>query len=369
MEREVKYNIESKTLVLFGALAALPIIVGGYLIIGSARVQMSQSVGKSLSQLAEHAASSVDQTVSLKILHLVELSTSPDLVRAAEVAARTSEGDPQREPKALELDQVWGDVTETHPVLQGILNNEAALHLAQIVANSPLYHELDLIDRAGVVIAASRKPARYYFGKRPWFIKSMGGSESGWLGLSVQRDPASQEGVLTLSWPIRRTDEPIGVVRAVLDARTLFAGITGLRFGDSGHAVLFDARDGHIVSGDVPEFLAGDAFYVPLPDYRRAVAEERAYFVTGAHRPHAELVGYARAQVPAGSQGLDWVVAVEISLDEANAPLAALMRNLLIFFLIMGFAVVLLAFYLSFKLEKPVTDVGVDLHEGAPLRG
>jgi hypothetical protein len=53
---------------------------------------------------------------------------------------------------------------------------------------------------------------------------------------------------------------------------------------------------------------------------------------------------------------------VEQSLEEANAPLVSLTRDLIVQFLAMGALVVLLSFYLSYRLERPVTDVAVDLH-------
>ena len=76
----------------------------------------------------------------------------------------------------------------------------------------------------------------------------------------------------------------------------------------------------------------------------------------------AELAGYARPQLASNFQNLDWTVVVEQPLDEAYAPLGALSRDILLHFVAMGLAALALALFVSFMLEKPVTDVEVDLH-------
>ncbi len=57
------------------------------------------------------------------------------------------------------------------------------------------------------------------------------------------------------------------------------------------------------------------------------------------------------------------MVTVAQSLAEANGPLISLTPDLILQFFAMGALVVLLAFYLSYRLERPVTDVAVDLHQ------
>ncbi len=48
---------------------------------------------------------------------------------------------------------------------------------------------------------------------------------------------------------------------------------------------------------------------------------------------------------------------------EAHAPLAPIGRDLIVYFLGMGVLVVLLAAYLSYRVERPEADGQVELHE------
>ena len=48
---------------------------------------------------------------------------------------------------------------------------------------------------------------------------------------------------------------------------------------------------------------------------------------------------------------------------EAHAPLAPIGRDLIMYFLGMGVLVVLLAAYLSYRVERPEADGQVELHE------
>ena len=74
----------------------------------------------------------------------------------------------------------------------------------------------------------------------------------------------------------------------------------------------------------------------------------------------ARLVGYALVeQVP----DVSWLVTVEQDVEEATAPLDGVTRYLWMHFAFVLGAVILLAVYLSFKLEEPVIEEELHLHE------
>ena len=58
-----------------------------------------------------------------------------------------------------------------------------------------------------------------------------------------------------------------------------------------------------------------------------------------------------------------WMVAVEQDFDEAMAPVASVTRYLWLHFVGAFVTVVLLALYFSFKVEKPIIDEDLHLHE------
>ena len=60
---------------------------------------------------------------------------------------------------------------------------------------------------------------------------------------------------------------------------------------------------------------------------------------------------------------MKWTVIVEQDLAEAVSPIVGVTRYLWIHFIGVFATVVLLALYFSFKLERPVMDEGLHLHE------
>jgi hypothetical protein len=74
----------------------------------------------------------------------------------------------------------------------------------------------------------------------------------------------------------------------------------------------------------------------------------------------ARLIGFSPIdQVP----NVNWMVTVEQDLDEALAPINSVTRYLWVHFIGVFATVVLLALYFSFKLEKPVMEEELHLHE------
>ena len=74
----------------------------------------------------------------------------------------------------------------------------------------------------------------------------------------------------------------------------------------------------------------------------------------------ARVVGFSPVdQIP----GVLWLVAVEQDLEEALDPIESVTRYLWMHFIGVFVTVILLALYFSFKLEQPVMDDELHLHE------
>jgi hypothetical protein len=364
MKQKTHYFLDLRVLAIFGVIAALPLAVGFFLISGSARVSLGESIGRDFANLAQHAASSVDEAVYREVLHLSVIATSPDLIDTVRASNRryTAMANPK---KALEArDSGWSELTPEYPSVRALLDEPASGHLQNVVAASELYHEMFLVDYKGAVVAASKKPLRAYYGNRPWFRKSIVGTTGkGEVAISdLRRFREIDTDVIAMSCPVRAepAGEPLGVLLAVVDAQSLFRSVTGLHFGDSGHALLVQ-ENGEVLAGTASERALTEPYHA-MEDYKRAVKERRRYFVSGTGS--AELIGYGQSQLAFSYPELDWVVMVEQPLVEAHEPIAMVTRNIILYFLAMGLAVVAMAIYVSFKLERPLTDIEVDLHHG-----
>ena len=155
-----------------------------------------------------------------------------------------------------------------------------------------------------------------------------------------------------------------------MDAGDLYGVLASIRIGRTGHAVLLRADDGLILASDEQGSVLRDRF-PGFATIQAAMREKRGYWLVpeivarreGERAIPAEparLVGYAPIeQVP----DVSWIVTVEQDVEEATAPLTGVTRYLWIHFAFVFGSVVLLAVYLSFKLEEPVIEEELHLHE------
>jgi hypothetical protein len=155
--------------------------------------------------------------------------------------------------------------------------------------------------------------------------------------------------------------------------------------GRTGHAALIRATDGLVLASDESERI----LKVPLPGFdslKNALEgfplaepgqaifgrarERRGYWTIPEVKAQQDgheivieperLVGFSPVdQIP----GVSWLVTVEQDLSEALAPIETVTRYLWLHFVGVFATVILLALYFSFKLEKPVMEEDLHLHE------
>jgi hypothetical protein len=334
MKSSNRYHFLTRVLVIASVVAVLPLAAGFLLIQHSAKARLSDASGTTFVSLAEQTASAVDNALEREMEFLTAIARSPLLVR--ELKERDEDLSP---------------------------------YLTRAVASSSIYREIVVVSELGEVVGAEpaeRETARQVAeeeGFQNALARARSERSDSWA--EVVEDGAR----VTLYRVVRepQTGAVLGLVRAKLDAERLFAGITDFRIGASGHACLFDRRSGLLIAGGKAD-CGAEGTYALLDALGRAQTQGKDYFLAGVAGPasfdraDALLVAHARPELTRSFPELDWVVTVEQSLSEAHAPVAALFRDMILSFLVMGALVVLLGGYLSYKLERPVTDVEIDLH-------
>ncbi|HSF15508.1 MAG TPA: cache domain-containing protein [Vicinamibacteria bacterium] len=332
MKETSRHYVVTRVLVIAAVVAVLPMSVGFLLIQHSAKTRLTDAAGLNFVSFAEQAGSAVNAAFLRELEFLSSLGRSP-AVRTALVS---------------------------HDM------DEAKRFLAETEQASALHRRLAVVDRDLELVADSESSQSLDLPEGLTASKS-------WA--SVGADP----GTLILARPISDRDSggSLGLVVAELDAERMFMSVTDFRSGESGRACLFDRRSGRLLAGRRAECGAGD-LYARLEDVARARSQGIRYFLADVEGPgsfdraDALLVGYATPELVRSMPELDWVVAVEQPLEEAHAPLEPMFRDLVLYFLLMSGLVLALAAYMTFKLERPVTDVELDLHEnlsGKPASG
>jgi C4-dicarboxylate-specific signal transduction histidine kinase len=346
-----KRELDTRILTVF-FVAAVPFVAfGAWLIIGMARGRLEESLGESLEQRALQTKLSIERYVGEQIVTLHLLALDPQVVQAVS-AKETPSAD--------------------HPL---------SSRLREIVQIRPNLRLLQVVDAQGRVVAASARSARVIPLGAAWKETLLGDDPSvrPFVG-DIQRVPGTDSPALEVAFPIRGlTGEPRGIVRGLVDAADLYGVLSSVRIGRTGHALLLRGEDGLVLASDDDATVLKERF-PGFASIQAALREKRGYWRVPPIPTPAEgektvlgkperLVAYARVeQVP----DVDWLVTVEQDVAEAMAPLTGVTRYLWIHFACVFAAVILLALYFSFKLEEPVIEEELHLHEEhvpASMRG
>jgi hypothetical protein len=364
-----RHYLDTRVLLAF-LLASMPFVAfGAFVIVNMARGQLREAVGQSLEQRAIQTKLALEEHVAEHLVHLRLLALDPDVRRSLSAPARPASG---------------GEASLTPAILGSALSDR----LRNVVRVRPMMKVLQVVDVTGRVVAASGRGGRLDYSESTWFkeLLAQEGEAAAWVG-DVARPPGTSTALLDLSFPVR--DEAglfRGAVRGLVDASDLYAVLAPVRIGGTGHAVLVRATDGMILASDETQrvleatFPGFDSVRGALEGFPLAGAGE-ALFGKSLTRPGHWTVGEKRRAVegsgaavvePARVVGFSpidqipnvrWLVAVEQELAEALAPVQGVTRYLWIHFIAVLAIVILLALYFSFKLERPVMEEELHLHE------
>jgi hypothetical protein len=377
-----RYYLDTRVLTAF-FFAAMPFVAfGSFIVVNQARNQLRESVGTSLEQRAVQTKLALEQYVGEQVVHLRLLALDPEVQKALASPARTVP-----EADARQMEQAWASGKDAK-LNASILETPLAARLKPHALVRPAVKQVQILDSTGRVLAASGRGGRLFYGEGQWFkdlATQLGGPEVH-VG-EIYRPTGSTVNLLEIAYPVRTSDDVhLGAVRALLDAGDLYTVLAPVRIGRTGHASLLRSTDGLVLASDESERI----LKVPLPGFeslRNAVEgfplAQPGQEIFGRARLHrgywtmpevkaadeagrevviepSRVVGFSPIdQIP----NVNWLVVVELDLSEALAPINSVTRYLWFHFIGVFATVILLALYFSFKLEQPVMEEDLHLHE------
>jgi hypothetical protein len=376
-----RYYLDTRVLTAF-FFAAMPFVAfGSFIVVNQAKNQLRESVGVSLEQRAVQTKLALEQYVGEQVVQLRVLALDSDVQRALEAPARPVPAD------ARQMEQAWASGKDAK-LNASLLESPLAARLRPLVVVRPSVKQIQVVDTSGRVVAASSRGGRLFHAETDWFkhVAAQEGEPEVHVG-QLYRAPGSTVNLLEIAFPVRNRDDLwVGAVRALIDASDLYTVLAPVRIGRTGHAALIRSTDGMVLASDESERI----LKVPLPGFeslRNAVegfplgeSGQQIFGRTGPRRGFwtipdvkgkddagrevlvepARLVGFSPIdQIP----DVNWMVTVEQDLSEALAPIDTVTRYLWFHFIGVFATVILLALYFSFKLEKPVMEEELHLHE------
>jgi len=377
-----RYYLDSRVLTAF-FFAAMPFVaVGSFIVVNQAKNHLRESVGVSLEQRAVQTKLALEEYVADQVVQLRLVAMDPEVQRAL-AAAPPAVPDAERQ----RLEEAWAGGKDAK-LNASLLESAAAARLRPVTLVRPSIKQIQVVDTTGRVVAASNRGGRLFYGESGWFkdLSSQEGDPEAHVG-ELFRPAGSSVSLVEVAFPVRGAEgTPLGAVRALVNAADLYTVLAPVRIGRTGHATLVRATDGMVLASDDSDRVLKQAMpgfeqfrnamegfplgqsgqelfghsgprrgYWTIPEVKAKSEDGRSFTVEPAR-----IVGFSPVdQVP----DVQWLVVVEQERAEALAPIESVTRYLWVHFIGVFATVILLALYFSFKLERPVMDEQLHLHE------
>jgi signal transduction histidine kinase len=351
-----------KLILMFTALAFLPLLLMTGLLLGSHRQRLMDAGRAHVLSLAVNTAERVDLLVDRTVEQVEQLTVSPHLVEQLELANLRYRGMTQSAAaeRLGRLDGEWvaaADPAELE-LAQQVLDSPLAAELRRFQQTAPRrYAELMVTDLYGGLVAATNPTTDYYQADEGWWQTTYADGQGETFVSDIGFDRSAGVFSLDVAAPVRDgAGEVVGVVKISHDVRAIFEVVRRLRVGDTGAACVVDAEGRTVFGG------GGEADDVRLEaEEMAALRQERSgVFVgpaggTGPDRVVAfDVLRSPLRHRAAGTDRSEWFVVVTQAASEVYEPSRkALVGSAAVLVLPVG-GLVLLAVYLEKRLVEPV---------------
>jgi len=338
-------------------VAIIPLAGTGLIIARNTSESLSNQTRASVQSLAGSTAEAVAQVISEQIRLLQTLSTIPDLRRQV-IEANLAYSGGESEAIALNetIDTQWREaVDDTNPLIRQALNSDPTQNPSSFLARQfqeqfPNHVEVFTTDQYGALLGSTNKTSDYYQADEGWWQDAWSGGAGGIHVGSPELDESTGVLAVNLAVPIRNdARELIGVLRSTVDIRTVLDILQSASFGESGKILAVDPEGKVLFNPEDPSSI-GSISGIELPANQES----------GSTQTETELLGFAKASLSRGLQGLadlPWISVARIQNSEAFAPVQASNRVALIASALALLAAILVALLFSRALTKQVRNI------------
>ncbi|WP_420628829.1 GAF domain-containing protein [Candidatus Leptofilum sp.] len=365
------YSLRTKLAIVFVIFSIASVAGVSLSVTRTMESALTQQVGEVLSVEAKSQRDVINLFFHEKVGQIQLLSFTDVVREPLAVRNESYSGSPEEILAGIEaLDAQWVAAGDDDPLIRSVIIDDAnvnatAAQLHDISREFPEHIEVFVTDRYGATVASSNRLSDYYQADEGWWQSAWADGEGAIYISDPEFDESANANALLIAVPVYADDgEVIGVVRTTLVVDTLFALIGQLRFGDTGHAVLFnaagnvlfdpfatqDADTAELPSELVQSFLTTEATYNIATDEHG----DEAVFGHSPLHTEAEVDRSDRSlagQIATGILDLGWVVVARQEASEALASVTTLNRTIQL----VGLGIVGLATAVAFVMAGTVT--------------
>ncbi|HXI01975.1 MAG TPA: response regulator [Candidatus Saccharimonadales bacterium] len=377
-------SLSTELTIVFTTLVAGLVALLSFFAFQMASRSLEEAVRRDLFNMVDQATSALDKEIQERVREVQTISLAPTIRNGALDMSETHVTIPVSQRNEDSLRSRFGG--------QACLDElpEVTRHLQTVLASHNYIAALILTDRFGISVSCTGESRQIVNSSETWWQEAMR------RGISLSNlTPNPTTGAYQYAISIAIPDgkrSPAGVLRAVFNLNQMQGSLNAMRIGEHGF-VMAMGRTGTIFSypkgeylwrkvQDVPELSQltrvvasrapkGTLIYEPLAETTAEVSvpgasrSPSAASVTAGPHPaslasapeDSWILAYGRMFRPASLGPLGWTVVATVSRAEVIAPIYAIRYRVAAFGGTVVFFAVLLVWYLSRRLARPLIDL------------
>src|SRR2546425_8136945 len=341
--------------------SSVPLSILGFYITAYSEKALELAVGGHFKIIADSKAGQIGQFVNDLVVVMGALASVPAVreeTAAADTAYRSAGGPVDRRIESIQKE--W-DGPQSAPVVQKILSSRTSRLLRSYREMDPRFLRITVTDASGVVVAATHKPWRYFYGdEEQWLGVYAGGKGALQLG-DVKYDAATKTNYISVAMPVLEEGSSrfLGAVQALVDISPIAAMLNrGLVAAGPRASVL--KEDGTVIFGpDVSISMNLRAVeYAAVNDARGGVlGRTTGYVIADTGGGLRNLVGFADTELKRDYHNLGWMVIVSQDEREVAAPNRAISWFALLTMILGLLMTVIFGVYFHLHRRQQITDL------------
>jgi Cache domain len=306
-------------------LTIVPLSILGLYITARSDRLLQLAVGNHLKIIAESKAGQTGQFVNDLVVVMGALASAPSVreeTAAADAAYRGASGS-AIDSRTQSIQEHW-DGWQSAPVVEKILSTRAARLLRAYRETDPRFLRITVTDATGAVVAATHKPARYFYGNdEQWQAVFAGGKGAIQLG-DVKYDSATKTNYISVAMPVLEegSSRVLGAAQALVDISPI-ATILNRGLVEGGTHASLVKQDGTIIFGpdvSLPMNLKAREYPAVNEAIGSVAGRATGYVVADVGGGVHNLAAFADTELKRDYQSLGWIVLVSQDEREASAP-------------------------------------------------
>ena len=362
-------SLRNKLMAIFIVVVVVTVSAVGVAAVLGLRPAFTQQIGETYDQQAVNLSQLAYSFLEVKMSQVVAMAASDPLKEQLEARNESYTGDEASILAEIQaLDRHWVAAGDNDPLIQSIITpdpavNPTTLQLNDYLATFPDHTEIFVTDRYGATVSATERLSDYYQADEDWWQAAWNDGQGAYYISEPEYDESAGVLASLIAVPVysEETGEVLGILRSTLVVDGLYEIIDSVRYGETGHAVLFKHN------AEVLYEPAGYESSAELaPSLREHLVTETHFMLATDSNGDQSLFGHTPLVSPKVAMGttetriskaienLALAVVVRQEAYEAFAPITRLTQTIiLVALVVLGLAGVG-AFYLASFISRPI---------------